>query len=63
MYNKSTNQESISSDLQKLNKNANLTSSLLKNTQSTSNSTNIFEKLSRVELDKKYNCNNDVGSS
>ena len=35
LHNKSTNQESISSDLQKLNKNANLTSSLLKNEQKT----------------------------
>ena len=35
LYNKSTNQESISSDVQKLNKNTNMTSSLLKNEQKT----------------------------
>ena len=40
LHNKSTNQESISSDLQKLSKNVNLTSSLLKNTKKTKDNKN-----------------------
>ena len=46
LHNKSTNQESISSELQKLSKNTNLTSSLLKNTQ----------KTKEIKTNKNNNC-------
>ena len=47
IHNKSTNQESVSSDLQKINKNINLTSSLLKNEQKT--------KDNKTNKNNKYN--------